>query len=399
MLNNITIRSLFNNTIVYTNSTPGTSSSYRARDEDDDISPYIADPGSILVNVVLQSFLIGVIMTQSGRYMYDYKDDTWKKRAFVAFLNILTLLQTVLEIVRAWIFFINGEAWFKHPLLFFMTSLTNGLIITSCECFFVRRCWKMTDHSPWVLYPLSILLTLTTSAFIYFVVDWIMGYRFYERSLNIVIHRAYFTPSLSISFTCWIIGCLAIDTAVAGIMTIQLLQSKIGVPAADGVVQTVIYVAWESAILPQLSMLAAVIIFHSHARSLTLQEANTINILHLFVNIAGKLYVYMLLWTLNYRDELRVRMKSHDLGRVSLSNWQWDQSRSSEDPATTLDRPMSCASSTSSSRLPESIAPDEVVEASGRTTIREAYMSTPNLDSHERGFTMSTMRSLSRMTD
>ncbi|KAK0242841.1 hypothetical protein EDD85DRAFT_305556 [Armillaria nabsnona] len=392
MFNNTTIRSLLNNTTGYSNPIPGAYSSYHARDEDSDLSPYTADPGSILVNAVLQSFLIGVIVTQSGRYMYDYKDDTWKKRAFVAFLNILTLLQTILEIVRAWIVFINGEAWLKHPLLFFMISLANGLIITSCECFFVRRCWKMTNHSPWVLYPLSILLTLATSTFIYFMVDWVIGYRFYAKSLNTVSHRAYFTPSLTISFTCWIIGCLAIDTAVAGIMTAQLLQSKIGVPAADSVVQSVIYIAWESAILPQLSMLAAVIIFHSH-------EPNTINLLHLFVNIAGKLYVYMLLWTLNYRDELRVRMKSHDLGRVSLGNWQWEQSGSSEDPATTLDRPMSFAGSTSSSRMPELIAPNEVVEASGRTITREAYMSTPNLDSHERGFTMSTMRSLSRLTN
>ncbi len=77
--------------------------------------------------------------------------------------------------------------------------------------------------------------------------------------------------------------------------------------------------------------------FLSRALSITnviFQEPNTINLLHLFVNIAGKLYVYMLLWTLNYRDELRVRMKSHDLGRVSLGNWQWEQSGSSEDPAT-----------------------------------------------------------------
>lgn len=53
-------------------------------------------------------------------------------------------------------------------------------------------------------------------------------------------------------------------------VTAQLLQSKIGVPAADSVVQSVIYIAWESAILPQLSMLAAVIIFHSHARSFSI---------------------------------------------------------------------------------------------------------------------------------
>ncbi|SJL02058.1 uncharacterized protein ARMOST_05382 [Armillaria ostoyae] len=193
MLNNTIIRSLFNDTTGYTTSIPGAYSSYHARDEDGDLSPYTADPGSILVNAVLQSFLIGVIMTQSGRYMYDYKDDTWKKRAFVAFLNILTLLQTILEIVRTWIVFIDGEAWLKHPLLFFMISLSNGFIITSCECFFVRRCWKtfdesrvqMTNHSPWVLYPLSILLTLTTSTLIYFMVDWVIGYRFYANSLNV----------------------------------------------------------------------------------------------------------------------------------------------------------------------------------------------------------------------
>lgn len=49
------------------------------------------------------------------------------------------------------------------------------------------------------------------------------------------------------------------------------------------------------------------------------------NLVLLFVLLTGKLYAYCLLRTLNSRTRLRERMKSHDLGRTSLGDWQWNQ--------------------------------------------------------------------------
>jgi hypothetical protein len=44
-----------------------------------------------------------------------------------------------------------------------------------------------------------------------------------------------------------------------------------------------------------------------------------------FVLITGKFYALGILRTINSRTKWRERMKSHDIGRVSLSDWQWEQ--------------------------------------------------------------------------
>jgi hypothetical protein len=49
-----------------------------------------------------------------------------------------------------------------------------------------------------------------------------------------------------------------------------------------------------------------------------------------FVLLTGKLYTLGLLRTLNSRVKLRQRMKSHDMGRTSLSDWQWEQEPNSD---------------------------------------------------------------------
>jgi hypothetical protein len=41
--------------------------------------------------------------------------------------------------------------------------------------------------------------------------------------------------------------------------------------------------------------------------------------------MTGKLYVLGTLRSLNSRVHLRERLKSHDLGRTSLSDWHWQK--------------------------------------------------------------------------
>ena len=54
------------------------------------------------------------------------------------------------------------------------------------------------------------------------------------------------------------------------------------------------------------------------------QENTRYNLIVLFITLGGKFYVYMLLWTLNSRDELRILIKPHDVGRVSVGQWSRD---------------------------------------------------------------------------
>jgi hypothetical protein len=45
--------------------------------------PFEDLPGPILLDGLLQSFLLGTIVNQAFKYLMDYRDDSWKKRGFV----------------------------------------------------------------------------------------------------------------------------------------------------------------------------------------------------------------------------------------------------------------------------------------------------------------------------
>ena len=46
-----------------------------------------------------------------------------------------------------------------------------------------------------------------------------------------------------------------------------------------------------------------------------------------FIIITGKVYALSLMHTINSRRAMRERFKSHDLGRTSLSRFQWPEPR------------------------------------------------------------------------
>lgn len=92
--------------------------------------PIVEIPGAILLGGFLQSFLLGVIITQAIKYWADYRDDSRWKRVFVATvvfvamyvlqvytlrlianLNIHYSLQTVLEDYKSWRTTVHRKKW------------------------------------------------------------------------------------------------------------------------------------------------------------------------------------------------------------------------------------------------------------------------------------------------
>jgi hypothetical protein len=53
--------------------------------------PVVEIPGAILIGGFLQSFLLGVVVTQTIKYWADYRDDSWRKRLFVATVVIISM--------------------------------------------------------------------------------------------------------------------------------------------------------------------------------------------------------------------------------------------------------------------------------------------------------------------
>ncbi|KAF5321232.1 hypothetical protein D9619_000492 [Psilocybe cf. subviscida] len=118
------------------------------------------------------------------------------------------------------------------------------------------------------------------------------------------------TNDIMVTFSFWIFGSLVICT---------LWKSRTGLREIDKTVHRVIFITWESSILPSISMIISAGLYHAAPQ-------RSDHLVLFFVLLTGKFYTFGMLRTLNARIRLRERMKSHDLGRTSLSGWQWDAS-------------------------------------------------------------------------
>jgi hypothetical protein len=119
---------------------------------------------------------------------------------------------------------------------------------------------------------------------------------------------------------------------------VWLWQSKTGLDNLDQALDRIVAVTWESAAVPSAFQIIAVSLYDSKSvRSSpeyysTSQEHRLIyagrqgeshHLVLFFSLMTGKLYTLAILRSLNSRPELRGRMTSDDVGRRSLSDWQW----------------------------------------------------------------------------
>ncbi|KAF9076988.1 hypothetical protein BDP27DRAFT_1414120 [Rhodocollybia butyracea] len=289
------------------------------------VTVYDKIPSAVLLDGIIQSFLLGFVLGQASKYFSAYKDDGWKKRVYVAIVVLLSLLQTIIEEYKLWQIAVKKVSW-AHSHFVWSDIAVNGFISWSCEAFFIRRCWKMTNHNRWVLYPLGTLSVTVLIMNTYGAVITPLVVGKYDRKTNVYHGSASLAKSqirliqlerqLDFVSSYWMFGSLAVDIIVASILITSLWRAKTGLKDSDRLVWSVITLTCESAALPCISMIIAVSLRHLNIE---------INFVIFFVLLAGKLYTYGLLRTLNARDDFRVRLKSQDLGRVTLGQWQWDQ--------------------------------------------------------------------------
>ncbi|GLB33890.1 hypothetical protein LshimejAT787_0107740 [Lyophyllum shimeji] len=281
--------------------------------------PVVELPGPILVGGFLQSFMLGILVTQVLKYWADYRDDSVRKRIFVATVIFVCILQTVLEAYKAWRTVICHKKWSTSNIQW--TDLfINGILSTLCEAFFIRRCWKMTNKSPWVLYPLAILLASLTAANVYLAVAMAVAFRSLEAGVTYESLRATrgILISTIVAFSYWIFGSLILDVTFTSILVVCLWRLRTGIAELDKVLKHLIRMTVESSALASVCMVVAVGLYHASPH---LQD----HLILFFVLLTGKLYAIGMLHTLNSRAKLRRRMESQDLGRISLGNWQWDK--------------------------------------------------------------------------
>ncbi|KAF9464472.1 hypothetical protein BDZ94DRAFT_496392 [Collybia nuda] len=281
--------------------------------------PVVEIPGAILLGAILQSFLLGVVMVQVIVYWANYQDDSRRKHIFIFAVVIISILQTVLEGYKSWRTIVHQKLWSTSAIQWGDLFL-NGLLSSMCECFFIRRCWK-------VLYSLSTLSCTIAIANLYLAVA--MGIALHTFGSGVTEASLYSSKHILVStvvaFSFWIFGSFVLDVIVTSILVITLWRSKTGLRDLDQVVTYIIVITLESAALPAICMLVAVGLYHASPH---LKD----HLILFFLLLTGKLYVVGMLRTLNSRVKLRQRMKSYDRGRTSVGAFQWDRAGSSEMP-------------------------------------------------------------------
>ncbi|KAF9478173.1 hypothetical protein BDN70DRAFT_65061 [Pholiota conissans] len=278
-------------------------------------------PGPILLDGLLQSFLLGTIVNQAFKYLLDYRDDSWRKRIFVVGVILLSTFQTILEDYKVWRTFIFHQKWSTSKIEWSDLFL-NGCICWLCEGFYIRRCWKMLNKNVWFLASLSLLSALLMASNLYLAVAMGLAFRSdeVEGTNDTLTASRFLLPSTIVAFSVWIFGSLVLEMTVSTILIISLLRSRTGFKEIDKTVVKVVHMTWESAVLPLMCMLIGVGLYHA-------QPETDDHLVLFFVLLTGKFYTFGMLRTLNSRAKLRQRMNSQDLGlgRTSLSSWQWDQ--------------------------------------------------------------------------
>jgi len=97
---------------------------------------------------------------------------------------------------------------------------------------------------------------------------------------------------------------------------VWLCQSKTGLDNLDQALDHIVAVTWESAAVPSVFQIVAVSLYDS-------KSGESHHLVLFFSLMTGKLYTLGILRSLNSRPDLRGRMTSDDVGRRSLSDWQW----------------------------------------------------------------------------
>ncbi|KAJ7368605.1 hypothetical protein DFH08DRAFT_831794 [Mycena albidolilacea] len=366
-------------------------------------------PGAILMDGLIHSFCLGFVLALGLKYWEEYTEDSIRKRAFVLAVVLLSFLQTVLEDYKVWTIALFHQSWAASGFLW-TDFFLNAAICSICEAFYIRRCWKMTGKSPWVLYPMLGLWFSVVGAQSYVVIT--LGLEFQEAKVIKADHilldekvEHLFRNTL-IVFSYCVVGCTILDVMVAVILIICLWKSKTGLGTSNSVVHRVIFLTLETAFLPSISMVTAVIVLHGAPK-----PGQNDSLVLFFVFITAKLYAIGLLRTLNARARLRERIGSADLGRTTLDNWSWDQDQSRQetagkadavqeltmDPVTVLRGSVESSAPTYTSRVQsESIAPNDVPGSPSAGPSQHVHFNSPLIDQHERGYARLRISSIHR---
>ncbi|KAK7054161.1 hypothetical protein R3P38DRAFT_3254766 [Favolaschia claudopus] len=362
-------------------------------------------PGAILMDGLLHSFCLGFVLAQGLKYWDDYPEDPFRKHALVLSVVVLSFhdsLQTLVQDYKLWTIAVSQNPWaslipFGVPIPF----VVDGQFLKRCNLrdlrgfFHTSMLEGMTGKKWWALYPLAILWMSLVCASFYITITVGLEFKDFTASQHkLPAHAQRLFRDTMVVFSYWVIAGTVLNVLVALILVTCLFKSKTGVDNSDSVINRVILLTLQTAILPSISMTTALVLLHVLPR-----PGQNDDLALFFILITAKFHAIGLLRTLNARARLRQRIGSTDLGRTTLSQWTWDQDEptreqttsqpdfvrrlpTSLNPTATLVDPGESSPYTADIQY-ASIPPDQM--SCPESPSQHVHFSSPLLDQFERG--------------
>ncbi|KZV98249.1 hypothetical protein EXIGLDRAFT_763735 [Exidia glandulosa HHB12029] len=240
-------------------------------------------------------FFQGYILAQLAEYVATAsRGDRWLGlRLYTGIVAFACVLQTIIEIYKAWHFVVDDNHWSRSPLRG-IELLANAVVGTLVQSFFIFRCWKATHSLILAIYmPFLLISELVLYIYLSIAVRGKLSGAFYEgvdtfgaahKESKIIIPLYVFVP-------------IFLDLSITAILVRYFQRSQTGLAPLDALLRRTSYLAFEAAALPTLARILAGLGYIIHDRSL----------LFFCAMITGKVYVLAYLRALNVRPSLRRR--------------------------------------------------------------------------------------------
>ncbi|KAJ7572488.1 hypothetical protein C8J56DRAFT_596648 [Mycena floridula] len=126
-------------------------------------SAYDQLPAAILLDSLIQSFLLGFVLGQAVKYWRFWRG--FMAQTGLCHRHRLAFIQTFLQNLKVWRVAIQHQGW-TASFWVWLNLPTTGSVSLLCEAFFIRRCWQMMNRSKRVLYPMVFMLVVIACAII-----------------------------------------------------------------------------------------------------------------------------------------------------------------------------------------------------------------------------------------
>ncbi|KAF9781696.1 hypothetical protein BJ322DRAFT_238941 [Thelephora terrestris] len=276
-------------------------------------------PGILLTSGLLHSFIQGIITSQVGRYYENYYHlDSLSMKIYVGSIVVVSFAQTTYISYKAWTVILLRGGHSNTTLLKALTAadlFLNGVLCALCHTYLIRRCWKATNNNRWVLWTLSSLNAIVLIAIIIISVAVAVD-------LNETLGRL-----VMILLLVWLFGSIVLCFSLTSILLYSLWKFRSGIAHLDKTLSWITRTVLSSALLPSVFIIVAAALNRTYsadpssARNHPFEQTLSL----FFIVITGKVYALSLMHTINSRQAMRERFKSHDHGRTSLSRFQWSE--------------------------------------------------------------------------